>query len=146
MPKKRVRQSRSQAAKKGWRTRRAQFRKRSRAARKGWKRRKAKAKLKIQAKRKPISKGKLGEWVVAWSYKGKTRRMVGFVAIARNDNDASLFVTKAVANGTDSTGADLTWMESVPWNEVTVTKPEVDENGLTQSEIRAAGEGYIELR
>lgn len=154
------RSKRSLAAKKGWTTRRkraaAEFKRRSVASKKGWRRRKAREKIQRAAKAKPgTKKGALREWIVTWSYRGKASkknkgsksRSVGFTVIARTIPDAELFVVKAAASGTDSNGADLTWMEQVPWDETETTAPEQDDaETLDKRAIRAAGEGYVELR
>ena len=134
----------------------ADFKRRSKASKKGWRRRKAREKIEAQAKAKPKTKrGKLKEWLVTWAYqgaaskknKGSKSRSAGFIVIARSAEDASLFVTKAVASGEDSSGADLTWMEQVPWDEVDVTSPEQgEEKAPDQKTIRALGAGYVELR
>lgn len=149
MPK---RLKRSLSAKKGWATRRrreaAEFRRRSKASRKGWRRRKAKEKIREAAKAQPGRKGRLGEFLVTWSYhpaKGKTR-IVDFVVIAKSTADAELFVVKAAAKGEDSEGADLTWLAAIPWDEVTSTEMPKDEDGLSKKEIKALGEGYVAIR
>lgn len=149
---------RSLAAKKGWVTRRrrqaAEHRRRSKASRKGWRRRKAREKIEQAAKQAPKAKrGALREFIVTWSYKGAASRKnkgsksrsVGFTVIARTTQDAELYVVKAAASGQDSNGADLTWMEQVPWNETETTNPEQDD-AESRKAIRAAGEGYVELR
>jgi hypothetical protein len=159
MAKSKLSRKRSAAARKGWRTRRrnarAEFKRRSAASRKGWRRRKAKAAIKEAAKQKPKRKGKLREFIVTWSYagatskqnKGSTGRQIGFGVIARNAKDAELFVVQAAANGEDSAGSDLTWMNDVPWSETDVTEPEKeDSNALDRKTIRSLGEGWVEVR
>lgn len=152
MPKKWTHRRRSAAARKGWVTRRkreaAEFRRRSRASKKGWRRRKARRKIEQAAKAQPTKKGRLGEWLVTWSYhpaKGRPR-MVDFMVIARSGADAELFVVKAAAKGEDSNGADLTWLEKIPWDTVTSIEMPEDENGLSKKEIKALGEGWVEVR
>jgi hypothetical protein len=137
------------------RRQRAEFKRRSIASKKGWRRRRGKARIKEAAKKKPIRKGKLREFIVTWSYAGKasqrnrgsTSRQIGFGVIARNPGDAGIFVVRAVADGTDSAGADLTWMDQVPWTETDVTEPEQqDENALDRKTIKSLGEGWVEVR
>ena len=152
MPK-RTKRARSLASKKGWATRRrreaAEFRRRSKAAKKGWQRRKAKADIQKRAKFEPrVKRGPLAEFLVTWSYhpaKGKVR-IVDFVVISRSEADAELFVVKAAAKGEDSESADLTWLASIPWDEVTSTRMPDDEESLSRKEIKALGEGYVAIR
>ena len=143
--------ARSLAAKKAWATRRkraaAEFRRRSKASKKGWRRRKAKEAIEREAKQKPVAKGRLREWQVVWAYGDK--REVTFDVIARGENDAKLFVIKAVAKGQDSEGADLTFMRKIPWDQ-TWAVPESERTDerepLNQSEINAHGEGWTAKR
>ena len=142
---------RKAAAQKGWRTRRRKFLKRSKAAKKGWKRRKAKAAIRERAKAQPKTKrGPLKEWAVTWSYhpsKGRPRS-VDFIVIARTKADALLYVVKAAAKGEDSTGADLTWLTNIPWDETSATQIDAEEfdDALSKAEIKKLGEGYVEIR
>ena len=133
----------------------AEFKRRSIAAKKGWRRRKAREKIEREAKKKPKGRGKLQEFIVTWAYqgaasrrnKGSTSRTAGFTVIARNTSDADLYVIQAVATGSDSNGADLTWMEQVPWDEVTTSTPEQEgEEPSDRKTIRALGAGFVALR
>jgi hypothetical protein len=159
MAKSKIARKRSAAAKRGWITRRrrakAEHKKRSIAAKKGWRRRQAKERIKERAKQKPKRKGKLREFIVTWSYagraskanKGSTSRQVGFGVIARGSHDAELFVVQAVARGEDSAGSDLSWMDQVPWDEITTTEPEAEDgNSLDKKTIKSLGEGWVEIR
>lgn len=143
---------RSSAARKGAATRKAnarrKFSQRSKAAKKGWRRRKAKEKIVMEAKAAPISTGRLREWIVTWAYHSKKKgvRMADFVVIAKSDIDAKLFVVKARAKGKDSKGADLTWMHKIPWDEVSAVPSDEETSEENEREIKALGEGYVELR
>lgn len=76
----------------------------------------------------------------------KTSRILGFTVIAKNEQDALTFVYKAVANGEDSTGSDLTWVSQIDWSEVDVTTAIEDESEkLRQKEIKELGEGWVEV-
>jgi hypothetical protein len=148
----RTKRARSLSAKRGWATRRrraaAEFRRRSKASKKGWRRRHARERIEKQAKAPAKGKGRLGEHLVTWSYhptKGKVR-IVDFVVIARSTEDAELFVVKAAAQGEDTEGADLTWLASIPWDEVSSTRMPDDEENLSRKEIKALGEGYVAIR
>lgn len=155
---KKTKRAKSAAARKGWTTRRkheaAEFRRRSRASKKGWRRHKAKERIKEEAKAQPkAKKGRLREWIVTWMYtpahKGSRPRRVDFTVIARSKEDAELFVIKAVAAGRDSTGTDLTWMIRIPWDEVFTMSPKEageDEQAFDKKAIKAAGEGWVEVR
>lgn len=156
--KKRRHSKQSAAARKGWATRRKraaqQFKKRSKASKKGWKRRKAAEVI----RKAPPAKGKLAEWLVTYKYgkddqgRGKKKRRghiktVDFTAIARNKINAEKFVMEAIENvGADSNGKDLSWMQKIPWDEVTSMKmpPEVSE--YNAEDIKTLGEKYVEIR
>jgi hypothetical protein len=143
---------RSAAARKGWNTRRRnaqrEFRKRSKASKKGWRRRKAKAAIVAKAKAQPKAKGPLREWQVVWKYLSGNRE-VTFDVIAKSEEDAKLFVVKAVARRRDSQGADLTWMTKIPWDEVSAipgADSEEEQKPLNRREIMALGEGWVAKR
>lgn len=158
--KRRSKRAKSLAAKKAWATRRRnekkakrkaalrrEFLRRSRASKKGWRRRKAKAKI-AEAAAQPRAKGPraaLREWLVTWIYNAREGppRQVDFTVIARNSNDALLFVVKAVANGQDSEGADLSWMSNIPWDETFAVELEEESATLSKDEIKALSEGYV---
>jgi hypothetical protein len=154
MPKRAKRKSaRSLAAKKTAATRRkraaAEHKRRSNAAKKGWRRRKAKEEIKRKAKaQRKVKRGALKEYIVTYVYYIKKRpRVADFDAIARSREDAELFVVQAQSRGQDSKGADLTWMERIPWDEIsTIPAPEEEEDTLAKKEIKALGEGWVELR
>lgn len=145
-----TKRKRKAATKRGWETRRRnqrrEFLRRSKAAKKGWRRRKAKAKIEREARAKLAKRsGPLLEFLVTWVYRAKEGppRQVDFTVIARSEQDALLFTVKAVAEGKDSEGTDLTWMNSIPWDETYAAKTE--ESDYDKKQIKAFGDGYVSV-
>ena len=86
------------------------------------------------------------EWIVSFSYVGKkkTERSVDFTVIERTAGQAETAVYRAIDFGIDSNGADISWVTSVPWDEVTTSTPE--EAGEENEAPAEALIGYIAIR
>lgn len=82
---------------------------------------------------------------MVWRYRAGNRE-VNFDVIARSEEDALLFVVQAVAKGKDSKGADLTWMNKIPWDETYAMRSPDEESETSKAERKALGEGYVEKR
>lgn len=121
------RRRRSQAAVKGWETRRARARARSQAAKKGWKTRNKRFYLKRQRDTKPKTKpaktkikpeadelgdGAIRDYVISLSYRGKKgSRHVDFVASATSREEAL-----------EQLHEEKPWTEKIPWQKISIHK------------------------
>lgn len=87
---------------------------------------------------------------MVWTYTGSSKknlRSVDFFVVAQNKENAELYAVKAVAKGKDSTGADLTWMRKIPWDErESYLLEEEQEEVPTQKELQKYGNGWVEMR